>query len=206
MFVEDYMSREPITIEESAPLADAAALMVKQQFRQLPVLDEGARLSGIITDRDIRETVGFGEPLRDNLVVSDLMTANPVTISLDATMDDVVRVLAENRFGSLPVVWADRLVGIITYMDVLRAFSEVFGLDKPGKRIEVALPGGYADLSRAFGALKSCNGTVLAAVISRTRRDGGEPALYLRVEHNQARNIEKRLRDATLILLEPEHT
>ena len=205
MFIEDYMSPDPVTVRQDAPLAEAARLMRQHHFRQLPVMDQGGRLVGIITDRDLRQTVGFGEPLRENLIVADVMTVDPITIPLSATMDDAVRVLADRGFGALPVVRSNKLVGIITYMDILRAFAEVFGLDQPGYRIEVALPDGYADVARAFQALKDSNGTVLAAVVSRTRRDGGEPALYLRVAREQRENVERKLRAARVILLQPEH-
>lgn len=53
--------------------------------------------------------------------------------------------------------------------------------------------------------MKDCNGSLLAGVVSRTRRDGGEPALYLRVTPDQSKDIERRLRDATMVLLEPLH-
>lgn len=204
MFIEDYMSPDPVTVRQDAPLAEAARLMRQHHFRQLPVMDQSGRLVGIITDRDLRQTVGFGEPLRENLIVADVKTADPITIPLSATMDDAVRVLAAHGFGALPVVRSNKLVGIIAYMDILRAFAEVFGLDQPGYRIEVALPDGYADVARAFQALKDSNGTLLAAVVSRTRRDSGKPTLYLRVARDKHEDIEQRLRSATMILLKTE--
>ena len=206
MFVQDYMSASPVTVREAAPLGDAVQLMWQHLFRQLPVLDEACRLVGIITDRDIRQTVGFGEPLRKNLCVCDLMTAEPVTIPVSAMLDEAVRMLIERRFGAIPVVNGEKLVGIITYLDALRALAQVFGLEQPGYRIEVALPEGFADVAKAFQALKDCNGSLLAGVVSRTRRDGGEPALYLRVTQAQRKDVERRLRDATMVLLQPERS
>lgn len=205
MFVEDYMTPDPVAVHEEERVADARRLMQRHRFRQLPVLDCAARLVGIITDRDTRRAVALGEPLRDNLVVADVMTADPITIPVSAALDEAVGLLAKHKFGALPVVRAQQLVGIITYLDALRALAEVFGLDEPGHRIEVALPDGYVDVARAFAALKECNGRILSAVVSRTRRDGGEPALYLRVLRKEVREVERLLRAATMILLVPEH-
>ena len=205
MFVEDYMTPDPVTVQEEARVDEARRLMQRNRFRQLPVLDCAERLVGIITDRDTRQTEALGEPLRDNLVVADVMTADPITIPVSAALDEAVGLLAKHKFGALPVVRAQQLVGIITYLDALRALADVFGLDKPGHRIEVALPDGYADIARAFAALKGCNGRILSAVVSRTRRDGGEPALYLRVLREEAGQVERLLRAATMILLVPEH-
>ena len=204
MFIEDYMSPDPVTIRQDAPIAEAASLMQQNRFRQLPVMDPEGRLVGIITNRDVRLTVGFDEPLRETLTVADLMNPDPVTIPLSATVDEAIGVLVKHRFGALPVVRENRLVGIITYIDVLRAFAEVFGLDQPGYRIDVALPDGYADVARAFQSLKDSGSTLLAAVVSRTRRDGGEPALYLRVAREQREKVERQLRASRLILLQTE--
>ena len=143
--------------------------------------------------------------MRDNLVVADLMTADPITIPVSATLDEAVGLLAKHKFGALPVVRARQLVGIIAYLDALRALADVFGLDRPGHRIEIALPNGYSDIARAFAALKECSGQILSAVVSRTRRDGAEPALYLRVLKEEAREVERLLQAATMILLVPEH-
>lgn len=204
MFVDDYMTADPVTIREDAPAVEAARLVRQHGFRQLPVLDEGRRLVGIITDRDLRNAAGLSEPMRNDLVVSDVMSADPITISVSAALDRAIQLLSKHKFGALPVMKSDRLVGIISYIDTLRALSDVFGLDQPGYRIEVALPEGFADLSRVFGALKGLSGTLLAGVVSRTRRDGGEPALYLRVHREQGKLVEQRLRQATVVLLEPE--
>lgn len=205
MFVEDYMTTNPVTVQEEACVDDARRLMQQHGFRQLPVLDCAARLVGIITDRDTGQAVGCGEALRDNLAVADLMTADPITIPVSATLDEAVGFLSKHKFGALPVVRFGQLVGIISYLDALRALADIFGLDKLGHRIEVALPEGYADIARAFAALKGCTGQILSAVVSRTRRDGGEPALYLRVLREDAKQIERLLRAATMILLVPEH-
>ena len=160
---------------------------------------------GIITDRDLRNAVGLSGPLRDGLLVSDMMSVDPITIPLSATLDRAIQLLSKYKFGALPVMRSGRLVGIISYIDTLRALSDVLGFDQPGYRIEVALPEGFADLSRVFGALQDLSGSLLAAVVSRTRRDGGEPALYLRVHREQGKEVEQRLRQATVVLLEPEY-
>jgi acetoin utilization protein AcuB len=204
MFVEDYMTPDPYTVLPDRTLSTAYALMHKHRIRHVPVVDAAGRLAGIITDRDVRTAVGFDATLVDKLSVSEVMTPDPMTIPANAPLDRAVAILSSRRFGALPVLRNKLLVGIVTYIDVLRAFCEIFGLDEPGKRIDVALPEGYADIARAFEVLRGCDGTVISAVISRSRRDGGEPYLYLRVVPEAAARVEQRLRSATMILLRPE--
>lgn len=171
MFVEDYMSASPMTVREAAPLRDAAQFMQQHRIRHLPVLDESGRLVGIITDRDIRQNLGLGEPLRENLTVADVMTADPVTIPVSATLDEAVRLLTEHRFGALPVVNGKTLVGIITYLDALRALAQVFGLNQLGCRIESVM---------SEGALTARQKELIALGIGLAVRR--EPCINLHVE------------------------
>ncbi len=204
MFIDDYMTTNPITIHVDAPLDQARTLLTRHGFHHLPVLDEAERLVGIITDRDVRSATGVQTAMSENLVVAEVMTADPLTISPAATLDEALAVFCTNRFGALPVVQHKRLVGIVTTHDMLRAFYDVLGLDQPGCRVEVALPDIRTDLAHTFDALKSAPGDLISAIVSRMRRDGGEPALYLRVAGEDPRAVERHLRDRALIVLEPE--
>ena len=205
MFVEDYMTPKPQTVAASASLERAQEVMREHNVRHLPVLDESGRLEGILSDRDVRSAVGYDRALGAQLTVAETMTSEPTTVPVSATLDQVLSMFQAKRFGALPVVRSRQLVGIITRSDLLRAFHEVLGLDKPGLRVEVALPNGCSDIACAFKALVGCDQDVISAVVSRMRRDGGEPALYLRVSGGQARQVERHLREAAAIVLEPEH-
>lgn len=204
MFVDDHMRSNPITIPQSAPIARATALMDQHRVRHLPVLDEGTRLVGILADRDLRGATLFGRQVDQQLAVSEVMTAEPITISVDAALEAAISIFCKRRIGALPVMRGDALVGILTRHDVLTAFHQVLGLDEPGCRIEVALPDPKADLAAIFTALRTCDDDLISAVMSKMRRDGGEPALYLRVAARNPRSIEQHLRNAAVIVLEPE--
>ena len=103
--------------------------MTENRIRQLPVVGEGALL-GIITDRDIRSFLAqsalVGPEERAKALrtkVSDIMTAEPVTLAPDDDLREAVELLIEEKIGGVPVVdEAEGLVGIITYVDVLRCF------------------------------------------------------------------------------------
>ncbi len=205
MFVEDYMTPDPQTVAASASLGHAQDLMRTRDVRHLAVVDESGRLVGLLTDLDVRSAIGYDERLGAKLTVSEVMTADPATIPVTATLDDALSILCSKRFGALPVVRGKGLVGIITRSDLLRAFYEVMGLDEPSRRVEVALPNGCTDLACVFKALASCEERVISTVVSRMRRDGGEPSLYLRIAGTESREVEKRLRDAAAIVLAPEH-
>lgn len=204
MFVADYMTLDPVTATGDMLLAQAHDVMERHRVRHLPVVDEGGRLVGILSDRDVRSAMGFDRTLGEKLTVAETMTAEPVAIAANATLDEALAILAPARFGALPVVRGGRVVGILTRSDILRAFAAVLGLDLPSKQIEVALPNGCNDLVNVFDALSGCH-EVISAVVSRMRKDSGEPSLYLRVAGKDSRGIEERLHRAAAIVLKPEH-
>lgn len=205
MFVEDHMTSDPQTTKASALLARACELMERHTVHHLPVVDDARRLAGIISDRDVRSAVGFDATLREKLTVAEVMTPDPTTIPVKATLDEALKIFCSSRFGALPVVRSKTLVGIITRLDCLEALSQVLGLDEPGRRVEIALPNGASDIALAFQAISNCEGAIISAVVSRMRRDGGEPSLYLRVAGDYAAKVERCLHQAALVVLEPEH-
>lgn len=206
MFVEDYMTSNPHVIPTDAFLSHTQNMMHKHHIHHVPVVDHAGRLVGIISDRDVRSAVGYDEARGAKLRVSEVMTPDPVTISAKSTLDEALTVFSTHRFGALPVVRFKELTGMLSRSDLLRAFYLVLGLDVTGQRLEIALPNGASDVSHAFKTLESCEDALISAVVSRMRRDGGEPSLYLRVIVDQAQQVERLLRESTMIVLEPEHT
>jgi Predicted transcriptional regulator, contains C-terminal CBS domains len=129
MKVVDVMTKNPLVMTPDETMGQADELMVENRIRQLPVVDKGALL-GIITDRDVRSFLAQSslvEPeerakaLRTR--VRDIMTAEPLTLSPEDDLRDAVELLIEDKIGGIPVVdEAEGLVGIVTYVDVLRCF------------------------------------------------------------------------------------
>lgn len=206
MFIADRMTAKPVTVLASETLATAAELLRSKDIHHLPVVDASDRLVGIISDRDVRSATGFDRHPDAQLTVAEVMTSEPRTLPLNSTLDEALDVFCTARLGALPVVSSGQLVGIISRRDLLQAFHDVLGLGAPGVRIEVALPNGPVDLAHAFEALKDCGDALISAIVSQLRKDGSEPSLYLRVQSAHARDVERRLRDATLILLLPEQS
>lgn len=127
MITDDLMTIDPDVVTPDTPLREAVALMNKHDRRQLLVVQEG-KLVGILTDRDIRLAVNSpllskeadarSEVLNQFTAVS-CMTKNPVTVTPQTPIHEVARILAERKFGALPVVEGEELVGIITVTDLL---------------------------------------------------------------------------------------
>lgn len=133
--VSDLMTRDPQTVEPKTPLRQIIAKMNQEGYRQIPVLENG-KLVGIITDRDVRLAVDSPileqqhlehharhNPERthtvDYFTAKNCMTSNPMTVTPDTPAYQAADLLTVHKFGALPVVEGDVLVGIISVTDFL---------------------------------------------------------------------------------------
>jgi acetoin utilization protein AcuB len=127
--VLDVMTKDPLTVMPSETIAQADELMSENRFRQIPVVKD-KELVGILTDRDIRSFLSGSllesPEMREkslNIKVSEIMTTEPITLSPDDDLQEAVELLIDEKIGGIPVVdEAEGLVGIVTYVDVLRCF------------------------------------------------------------------------------------
>ncbi|MCB1909800.1 MAG: CBS domain-containing protein [Rhodocyclaceae bacterium] len=85
------------------------------------LVTEGAHLRGIFTERDYARKVTLQGRTSKDLKVTEVMTANVLTISPSQTIDDVMAMMTENRIRHLPVVEKGAMVGIITIGDAVKA-------------------------------------------------------------------------------------
>ena len=136
MKVRDLMTREPLTVDVDTPVVDARRMMLKHGIRHL-LVEDGARLVGIVTDRDIRLTLPSPATslsaweinyLLARMTVDSVMTGTVITVDPDRDAQDAVRIMVDHKIGALPVTDGGSLVGIITETDVLRAFAGGIGV------------------------------------------------------------------------------
>jgi nucleotide-binding universal stress UspA family protein len=117
--VAKWMTRDPISVEPADKLASVRSKMNSGHFRTMPVLS-GGKLAGIITDRDLRRHEGY----LDHTEVRLAMTTEVATVRPATPIHEAAKMLLERKIGGLPVVDDERLVGIISTSDILRAFLE----------------------------------------------------------------------------------
>jgi acetoin utilization protein AcuB len=130
--IRDWMTPDPITISSNCTLPDAYWLMMNHKIRRLLVVDQGTLL-GIITLEDLRgklpSILTSMDPLRTSNMLSKLpicqvMTKNPKTIPVDATLIQAARQMLEFQISTLPVMDDNNVVGIITESDIFRAMVQ----------------------------------------------------------------------------------
>jgi acetoin utilization protein AcuB len=165
MLIKDYMTRHPIMIPPTMPAADAHKIMVENKVRHLPVVGDGKRPLGLMTRERLRippadlGSLNVWEITRylSELKVKDIMVPvkDLLTIGPNATLEEAAQTMADNKYGCLPVVEDNVVVGIITETDLLFQLGELLGGYIPGVRVTVRLPGkigGYAKIISAISA------------------------------------------------------
>jgi CBS domain-containing protein len=147
--VRDIMDADPVTVEPGDDVETVVRRMRRHELPGVPVVNEGGRCVGIVTEADLViadeqgdlhiphyiELFGgvvFLEPLRRYEArlkkafassVSELMTEDPVTIEADASVKEAGRLIVRRGHNRLPVVEHGRLVGVVTRVDVLEALT-----------------------------------------------------------------------------------
>lgn len=143
--VSDLMTQNPDTVAPNTPVRKIIAKMNQEGYRQIPVLDAG-KLLGIVTDRDIR--LAMDSPVleeghlahqarhhpersttADYLTAKNCMTAQLKTVKPDTPAHEAADLLCVHKFGALPVVENETLVGIVTVTDFLKYLSSRFKND-----------------------------------------------------------------------------
>lgn len=129
---EEIMTDKVTTIGEDAPLSAALEVMQEQEIRHLPVVD-GDRLVGMISDRDL-QSLGLGLVVdvetfdslqaKLSLKVTEAMSSNLVTVTRVTDLVELADLLIEEKIGAVPVTEGENLVGIVSYVDVLRAWRD----------------------------------------------------------------------------------
>ncbi|MBI4270248.1 MAG: CBS domain-containing protein [Candidatus Rokubacteria bacterium] len=132
--VAQWMTTPAVTVPAAAPVRAAVELMRARRIRHLPVVDDGGRLVGIVTDRDLRQMVfdptvqerlgELGEALKAR-TVGEVMTWGVLTVRPATGIREAARLMHEQKIGALPVVDDGRVLGMLTEHDVLRAFEHL---------------------------------------------------------------------------------
>ncbi|MET0835345.1 MAG: CBS domain-containing protein [Thermoleophilaceae bacterium] len=148
-FVRDIMDPDPATVAPETPVEEVLRLMREHELPGVPVVDDDGRCVGIVTEADLvlpddqgdlhiphyvnlfggtvflEPLSRFEHRLRKAFAsdAADMMTRRPDTVGPDTTVREAARLIHESGHNRLPVVEDDRLVGVVTRVDVLGALA-----------------------------------------------------------------------------------
>ncbi|RPH86594.1 MAG: CBS domain-containing protein [Desulfobacteraceae bacterium] len=195
MFIDQSMIRKVITIDPEAGIAEAKEKMRRHRIHSLPVISSDRTLIGIVTDRDVRsawpsDLFSKEEALRQEersaeLKIKDIMTADPVTVSPANTLQDALLLMQRIHVGALPVVDRDgKVAGIISLRDLLRAFTEVLGIDEPGMLLGIVADDQQGQMKRIVDAITEEKIRFGSVLVSRHWQEGKRAFFPYLFTHN----------------------
>lgn len=123
--VSRFMTTNPITIERSATLADAYRIMREKQIRHLPVVDSAGNLCGILSLRDLHLIETLADVELESTRVEEAMIERPFIVTGDTSLDEVVEIMGEHKYGSVVVMGKQGIEGIFTAVDACQAFAQI---------------------------------------------------------------------------------
>jgi len=113
--IRTIMTAAPIAVRAESPLHVAIELLIEHEISGLPVVDAENRIVGVVSEKDILALFGG----RDSQIVGDLMTADPITFSVDAPLVEVVDCLMTYDFRRVLIHQAGKLAGVVSRADVM---------------------------------------------------------------------------------------
>lgn len=118
--IQDVMQSAPIVVRPEDSVRQALELLIGNDISGLPVTDDSGRIVGILSEKDVLKL--FYEP--DARTVESVMTRDPVKVSVDSPLVDVVDCLMANDFRRVLIHEGDKLVGLVSRADLMPAILD----------------------------------------------------------------------------------
>ena len=128
ILVRAIMTPQPFCVTPQHTAAQLVDLFHANRFRHFLVAD-GAKLVGVISDRDVIRLFGTTDSLEpeylESVLVGELMSTDLITIAADATLRDAATLMVENGINCLPVVGDGQAIGIVTSTDIFLSLEQL---------------------------------------------------------------------------------
>ncbi len=170
MLVGERMSRPVISVNVDTPINDVLALFKKEHIRRAPVIKNG-KLVGIVSQSDLLNaspspvsslSIWEMNYLLSKVTVKQVMTKKVLTVKQDTPIEEVARIMADNKIGGLPVVRDGKVIGMITETDLFKVFLELMGAREEGVRVTAALKNRPGELAKLTKVLANLGGNIVA--------------------------------------------
>ncbi len=189
MRVSQIMSTEIVTISPDKRVGQALKLMQKHNIRHLPVL-KGKRMVGWITSRDLREVLLAS--MLEKITVGDMMLQAPIAVTPDTRVEEAARLVHDHKIGGMPVMEGERLVGVITMLDLISAFISMLELLRSSSRLDLLLEDRPEVLEAASSLVTQAGGKIINVALGPTR--DGKRSYYFRLSKCDLNPIIEKLK------------
>jgi len=115
MIARDVMTRDIITVSPSLKIKDLAMILIRNQISGAPVADKKGKIVGIVSEADIIAKRGTN--------VKAIMSKKVISVPLNASVEDIARLMATHAVKRLPVMDNGKIIGIVSRADIVNAVA-----------------------------------------------------------------------------------
>jgi CBS domain-containing protein len=119
MIARDIMTHKVYTIRPGATVQEVAQLLDRHRISGVPVVNADNHIIGVVTEADIISKVS-----REGLLVSDIMSTEPIVIDEEMPVGDIAALLTERKIKRVPVVCGNKITGIVSRGDIVQAVAQ----------------------------------------------------------------------------------
>ena len=177
MKISALMIPNPITITENASISEAIELMKVNSIRHLPVVSGENRLQGFVTLADLKQ--GLIPSMVGDLSLQDLMVKNPIIVDPDDDIEIAAQLIYKHKIGGIPVIKDNKVVGILTESDILRAFIDMMGILSASSRIDVVVGDKPSAFKKALQIIHDTGGEIIN--VGQTAQGDEKRTFYFRL-------------------------
>jgi len=217
MLVKNWMSKNVITIDAEAFMQDAIKMLKQNQIRMLPVMMKN-NLSGIITDRDLKQASASDATTLDvhellylimQIKVKDIMVKPVITVQEDFTVEEAAAILLEHKISGAPVLdGGGELVGIITKTDLFEVLISLTSIGARGVQVCLQIEDRSGTIKTAADIIRKYKGKMASILTAYDQVPGDYRLVYFRffgVDRAELKNLINDLKAQATLLYMVDH-
>ncbi|HHH40075.1 MAG TPA: CBS domain-containing protein [Sedimenticola sp.] len=203
MYVSQIMSTEVDTATPEMKLSHAANLMREKRRRFLPVVDEENHLVGLFSHKELARaapsdittlTVGEVNYLTSRITVGQIMQKEPLSCGPGTLVEEAGMLMRTHKVGCLPVLYRDKVVGVVTEDDILDFLLDITGCYlQDTARIAVHLPDETGTLAELLNRINAFGGYIATVVSPVSRDETGKRIAIVRYRSDNPESLDDHL-------------
>lgn len=201
MLIREWMSDDVITATEETSMLKVSRQMKEFGIRRVPIVNEDYEVLGIISDRDIKDaspskatTLDVHELyyLLSEIKAKDIMTAKPVCVHLNDSIEHVALLMQEKGLTGLPVINDEKhLVGMITEHDIFKVLVEITGVRKGGIQFALEVSDEPGSLQPVLELIRKNGGRITSILTGRQKEQDAMHEVFIRIRPLEKDNEDK---------------
>ncbi|MGB8000104.1 MAG: acetoin utilization AcuB family protein [Anaerobacillus sp.] len=187
MVIEEIMNRNVFSLEESQTIADAIKIMSEKNIRHLPIVNQEGELTGIVSDRDIKDaspSILDSDPNKEVLQspLSSIMKREVITAHPLDFVEEISTIFYEQRISSIPIIENRRIIGMVTETDMLHTLILLTGAHQPSSHIEVQVANVSGQLADITQIIRKRNVNIISVLVYPCSHDEKYKNIVFRIQ------------------------